>query len=350
MEYRIAAVAGLLTLTLGAQPRIGQSNIAVPVPPDPHELVTGPVQTAAEDHGAALEILQRALQNSRLQNASMGPFRIDVTFTAGQGGSGQFTETWLSPQAWRWSANFGGSTVIRGATSQGAYANGNDAVPMPVQLLRNAIFSSMYGNIAMGTHLRTAAVALNGKPATCMMTSGVLGPAKYPGRLWEELEYCFDNASGLLVSSSFAPGVFTVYNYAQNQHLRGHTLADHFTMYEGGKQVLDGALQLSDATGTDPNSLAPTPGMVLRGAVLDAPIRQPMPMPAPAGVTKVLPVIVHANVFNGEVVQAEICAASDPSGSGSDIGRAANAPCGSGRAAADLLYGEVCPALKLGAC
>jgi hypothetical protein len=312
MKYRIAALAGLFALILGAQPRIGQTNIAVPVPPDPHELVTGPVQTAAEDHGAALEILQRALQNSRLQNASMGPFRIDVTFTPGQGGPGQFTETWLSPQAWRWSANFGGSTVIRSATSQGAYANSDDAVPMSIHMLRNAIFSSMYGNIAMGTQLRTAAAIWNGKPATCMMTSGVVGAAKISGRLWEELEYCFDNASGLLVSSSFAPGVFTVYSYAQNQHLRGHTLADHFTMYEGGKQVLDGALQLSDATGTDPNSLAPTPGMVLRGAVLDAPIRQPMPMPAPAGVTKVLPVIVHANVFNGEVVQAEICAASDP--------------------------------------
>jgi hypothetical protein len=308
MEYRIAAVAGLLTLTLGAQPRIGQSNIAVPLPPDPHELVTGPVQAAG---GGALEILQRALQNSRLQNAGMGPFRIDVTFTAGQGGSGQFSETWLSGKAWRWTATFDGATFVRGTTSQGAYANSNDAVPMSIHLLRNAIFSSMYGNVALGTHLRTAAVTLNGKPATCMMTSGVLGPAKYPGRLWEELEYCFDNASGLLVSSSFAPGVFTVYSYAQNQNLRGHTLPDHFTMYEGGNQVLDGALQLSDAAQTDPNSLASTPGMVARGAVLDAPIKQPMPTPAPAGVTKVLPVIVHANVVNGQVMQAEVCAASD---------------------------------------
>jgi hypothetical protein len=271
------------------------------------------VQAASEGPGAALEILQRALQNSRLQNASMGPFRIDATFTAGQAGSGQFTETWLSPQAWRWSATLGGATVVRGVTSQGAYASSNEAVPMQVHLLRNAIFSSMYGNVAMGTHLRTAAVTANGKPATCMMTSGVLGPAKITGRFWEELEYCFDNASGLLVSSSFAPGVFTVYSYAQNQNLRGHTLPDHFTMYEGGNQVLDGALQLSDAAGTDPNSLAPVPGMGPRGAVLDAPIRQAMPMPAPSGATKVLPVIVHANVFNGEVMQAEVCAASDPS-------------------------------------
>jgi hypothetical protein len=108
MKYRITAFAGLLTVTLGAQPRVGQSNIAVPLPPDPHELVTGPVQVAG---GAALEILQRALQNSRLQNVSMGPFRIDVTFTAGQGGSGQFSETWLSGQAWRWTASFDGATA-----------------------------------------------------------------------------------------------------------------------------------------------------------------------------------------------------------------------------------------------
>jgi hypothetical protein len=38
---KTAALVILLSFTLLAQRRIGQSNIAVPVPPDPHELVTG---------------------------------------------------------------------------------------------------------------------------------------------------------------------------------------------------------------------------------------------------------------------------------------------------------------------
>jgi hypothetical protein len=314
--YSKILALSFLTLTLTAQRRVGQSNITVPVPPDPHELVTGPVQAAAGGNGASLELLQRALQNSRLMHTGTPPFRIDVSFTSSgdpaQTGQGQFTQVWLSPQTWRWNASLGGAAVVRGSTSQGPYANSAAAVPMPISMLRNAIFSSMY-DIAMGTQLRTAAVTWNGKPATCMMTSGVVGPANYQGRLWEELEYCFDNASGLLVSSSFAPGVFTVYSYATNQSFHGHTLPDHFTMFIGGNQVLDASLQLSDAAGTDPNSLAPTPDMAPRATVLDAPSRQPMPMAAPAGTTKVTPILLHANVVDGKVIETEVCAASDTS-------------------------------------
>lgn len=314
MTPKTAALVILLSFTLLAQRRIGQSNIAVPVPPDPHELVTGQVAIpSAGERGADMELLQRALQNSRLMNASLGPSRIDVTFTASgaAAGQGQFTQTWLSPRAWRWSANLGSTTVVRGATAQGAYADSGAAVPMPIHMVRNAIFSSMY-DIAIGTQLRAAPTTLNGKPVTCLLTSGVVGAPGYQGRLWEELEYCFDNASGLLVSSSFAPGVFTVYSYTKSQILRGHTLPDHFTMYEGGNQVLDAALVLSDATGTDPGTLAPGPGMIARGSVLTAPTRQPFSFPAPAGITKISPVIVHANVLDGNVIDAQVCAASDP--------------------------------------
>jgi hypothetical protein len=249
-------------------------------------------------------------------NSGMAPFRIDVAFSsvgdAAQTGQGQFTQVWVSPRIWRWSASLGNITVVRGSTPQGAYADSNAAVPMRIHMLRNAIFSSMY-DIALGTQLRTAPITWNGKPATCMMTSGVVGPANYPGRLWEELEYCFDDSSGLLVSSSFAPGAFTVYSYAKNQSLHGHTLPDHFTMYVGGSQVLDASLQISDAAGTDPNSLAPAPEMVARAAVLDSPSRQPMPIAAPAGTSKVSPILVHANVVDGNVVETEVCAAADTS-------------------------------------
>ena len=314
MKSKPIALFILLSFTLLAQRRIGQSNITVPVPSDPHELVTGQVSIpSAGERGAYMELLQRALQNGGLMNASMGPSRIDVAFTASgaAAGQGQFSQTWLSPRAWRWTATLGSTTVVRGATSQGAYADSASSVPMPIHMLRNAIFSSMY-DVAIGTQLRAAAVTSNGKPATCLLTSGVVGTPNYQGRLWEELEYCFDSASGLLVSSSFAPGVFTVYSYSKGLNLRGHTLPDHLTMYEGGSQVLDATVQLSDATGTDPGTLAPGPGMVDRASVLTSPSRQPVSLLAPAGVTKILPVMVHANVVDGRVIDAQVCAASDP--------------------------------------
>jgi hypothetical protein len=312
-----SALTLLFTLALTAQPRVGRSNITVPLPSDVHELVTGAVQVPPPaERGADMVTLQKALQNSRLQNSGMSPFRIDVTFTssgdASQTGQGAFSETWLSGGVWRWSATLGNSRVIRLMSPQGAFAESAGAVPMRIHMLRNAIFSSMYGNIAMGTQLRTASVTLNGKPTTCMMTSGVVA-ANYQGRLWEETEYCFDNASGLLVVSSLAPGMFTKYSYEKSLTLHGHTFPDHFTMYVGGNQVLDASLTVSDATGTDPNSLAPTPDLVGRGTVLDAPSRQPMSLPAPSGISKISPFLIEANIVDGQVMDIEVCAASDRS-------------------------------------
>src|SRR5579871_2463321 len=312
-----AAFALLSALSLSAQPRVGRSNITVPLPSDVHELVTSAVQIpAAAERGTDMAIMQRALQNSRLHNSGMSPFRIDVTFTSSgdglEAGQGRFSETWLSGGVWRWSATLGNSSVVRVMSPQGAFAESSTAVPMRIHMLRSAIFSSMYENMAMGTQLRTASVSFIGKPSTCMMTSGVT-TANYQGRLWEETEYCFDNSSGLLVISSLTPGAFTTYSYEKNLTLHGHTFPDHFTMYVGGDQVLDANLTVSDATGTDPNSLAPTPDLVPRAMVLDAPTRQPMPLPGPSGISKVLPFLIAASVVDGKVVNIEVCAASDRS-------------------------------------
>ena len=129
-----AALAFLFTLTLAAQPRVGRSNITVPLPPDVHQLVTGAVQVPAPtDRGTDMVIMQKALQNSRLQNSGMSPFRIDVTFTssgdASQTGQGTFSETWLSGGVWRWSATLGNSSVTRLMSPQGAFAESAGAVP-----------------------------------------------------------------------------------------------------------------------------------------------------------------------------------------------------------------------------
>ena len=70
-------------------------------------------------------------------------------------------------------------------------------------------------------------------------------------------------------------------------------------------------MDVSDASGTDPNSLAPTPQMVSRSVVMDAPSHVPLRVPAPSGVSKITPVIVHANAVNGKVLSAEVCASAD---------------------------------------
>jgi hypothetical protein len=309
MTARILGLALLLALGLGAQRRAGQSNIAVAVPPDPHELVTGTVPPpAAGARGTAMELLQQARQNGRLQISGTAPYRMDVTFTA-DGESGRFTQIWLAPQTWRWTASLGAASMVRGMTPEAAYADSGAPVPMRIAMLREAIFDQIY-DVAIGTQLRTAAATVNGKPATCALTSGV-ATANYSGRLWEELEYCFDNATGLLVSASFAPGVFTTYSYS-GRTFHGHSVPEHLTTYVAGNAVLDASVQIADAA-TDPASLAPPPGMAARATVLVAPARMPLPLPAPSGIAKVSPVLVHANLVDGKVADAEVCAASDPS-------------------------------------
>jgi hypothetical protein len=298
MNLRNLTLTLLLALPVAAQPRVGKSNIKVPLPPDPHELVTGAVQTPGEsERGADLAIMQHALQNSRLMTAGMGPFRVDVSFSStGQGadnGQGQFSQTWINGGLWHWTASLGNVSIVRGNGPTGPYAESANGVPMPIHQVRNAIFNPIYAQMAMGTQLRAADVKVNGQPATCMMTSGVLGPANYQGRLWEETEYCFDKASGRLVSSSIAAGTFTVFSYSKNLTLNSHTF--------------------SDASGTDPNSLAPTPQMVSRGVVMDAPSHVPVRVPAPSGVSKITPVIVHVNAVDGKVVSADVCASADDS-------------------------------------
>ena len=91
--------------------------------------------------------------------------------------------------------------------------------------------------------------------------------------------------------------------------LHGHTFPDHLTTYIGGAEVLDASLTVTDATGADPNSLAPTPDLVPRETVLDAPSREPLPVPG--ATSQVTPFLIEANVVNGQVLGVELCAASD---------------------------------------
>ncbi len=221
-----------------------------PVPPDPHELVTGAVQVVASpaDHAATLYLLERARQNSLTHNPGMQPYRFSASFNAtgstADNGSGELTEIWMNGQMWRWTASLGGASVVR-VSNQGRLVENSHvaAIPMRAHMLRNEIFWAI-DEYAAKAQLRTAQIQWNGRPATCILASGMTGSiTQTQGRLWQEEEYCVDNGSGLLVVHSIAPGTFAVFSYAANQQfsrphharpyhsLRGRSVGGRFNFH-----------------------------------------------------------------------------------------------------------------------
>ena len=293
---------------------------SAPVPPDPQEPVTGAVQVASGPaaRAAALYLLERAKENGLTHRAGTPPYRLVAAFSAGGPaayvGSGQLTETWLSGQRWRWTAMLGSYSVIRlpgaGVASSERFPG---VVPMRVHMLRNAIFWAIR-QISSNAQIRTASIQWNGKPATCVLVSGIVAPIEQT-RLWEEEEYCVDSASGALQMLSMSPGVYTVYGYSQNLQFHGRSTPDRITVYTHRAIVLDAQMSLADAAAVDESELAPTQEMIAAGRVggMDTWGRFPMNVPSYAVSGIVKPVMVHASVSGrGEVVEEELLTASDP--------------------------------------
>ena len=296
---------------------------SAPVPQDPHEPVSiGPVRavTLPSDRAAANALLMRARDSARLRMPNTPPYRFDVSFTAGGNvaytGQGQLSWIRFSGQRERWSADLGGSSVIQ-MISGGQVLEGPHVImiPMRVHGLRSAIFWAAR-EYASGDQIRSAAVQWNGRPATCLLFSKMTGPAILTqARLWEEDEYCIDNASGLLQMYSIAPGTYAVYGYSRNLHFHGESLADRITIYTGGLVAADAEFTIADAGPAEESLLTPTPelhvddAMVVFGATTRFQIRTPNPF----GSKLVQPVIVHAEIDgSGKVLEEELSAASDP--------------------------------------
>ena len=142
-----------------------------PVPADTQEPVTGSIQvpTTPAERAAALSLLERARQNSDMHLAGTPPFQLDVTFVASGNvsyvGSGTLSETWLSGQRWRWTANLAGYSQTRiGRGQMGFDEQPVPAVPLRVHMLREAVFWPV--RFGPGARLRTAAAQRNGKSLT----------------------------------------------------------------------------------------------------------------------------------------------------------------------------------------
>jgi len=300
-----------------AQPVARAHTAAAPVPTDVQEPVTGTIRvpdTPAE-RAAVLSLLERARQNSDMHIAGTPSFRLDATFIASgnmdQVGSGTLSETWISGQRWRWTANLGNYSQARIGSGQTGYDERPvSAVPTRVHMLRGAIFAPV--RFAANPRLRTAAVQWNGKQVTCALLGGELG-STLSSRLWTEQEYCIDN-SGLLQVKSPAPGTYLVYEYGKNLQFHGHSIPDRITASVGGISVLDAQITITDAGSVDASSLTPTADMIAVGLGISLATGQNFLINAPGGYDDAIQsVIVHAELAPaGNVLEEEVSASADP--------------------------------------
>jgi hypothetical protein len=305
---------------LGFAPSATAAQADLPFAGDAHELVTGAISVPSTpaERATAFSLLERALQNSDMHMPGAPPFYLEAWFNAGGNvrdvGSGVLTETWLSGRNWSWAASLGGYSQIQVGSSGAVFADKIVPVPMRLHMLRNAIFWPVRLNSAAA--LRTAAVHCNGRPATCLLLSGVTGQAAATQtRLWQETEYCVDNASGLLEVYSVAPGSYTVYSYAKNLRFHGRSMPDQITFFVRGAMVLDSQIRITDPGPVSESLLSPTPQMTANGpaVTLSMPERFPINVPSASTGAAVKSVIVHAEIdLNGNVLEGELVSAADP--------------------------------------
>jgi hypothetical protein len=208
----------------------------------------------------------------------------------------------------------GGYSQVQIGLRGAIYAEKIASMPMRVHMLRNAIFWPVKLNSA--ATIRTAAVSLDGKPGTCILVSGVKSPvAGIQSRLWQETEYCMDNASGKMHIYSIAPGSYAYYRYAKNLQYHGRFIPDQITFYVRGAMVLDAQIQIADPGSSEDSLLAPTQQMMANGPAITMkmPERLRLDVPTLPIDNPIKPVIVLAEVdVNGNVVETELVSASDP--------------------------------------
>ena len=249
--------------------------------------------------------------------AGTPPFRLDATFLASGDvsyvGSGALSETWLSGQQWRWTANLAEYSQSRIGRGQIGFDEQRvPAVPMRVHMLREAIFWPL--QFAANPRLRIAATQWNGKPATCVLLGGELG-STVQSRLWNEQEYCIDNTSGLLQVKSPAPGTYLVYEYGKNLDFHGRFIPHRITGFVGGIPVLDAQVTIADAGSVDEKTLTPTAEMLAAGPGITLAAGQKFLINAPDSFASdvIQTVIVHAELAPaGNVLEEEVSTSADP--------------------------------------
>jgi len=327
-ELSLIIAAGL-AVSSPAQTVLPQNPASAPVPSDPLEIVTGPVQVAdtPESRKAALDLLARARGNYALRNTTRG-YDLKVSFTVTSGGETQYDGAWqmeeifVPHQGLRWTAQAAaGYTTTRIAANKHFYAEGTtNTIPLRLHDARAALFGPIATPRYAGRDLiRTSAATLDGHSVTCVLLSGARNPATpTPGRRWLESEECIDPQSGLLLLHSLAPGDYQTYDYANGPSLGNYRLPKKIVETEGGKTVM--VLQVDSLTGldtSDPELFKPTeamtsgePGVVLGEARKMSFFANSSPIPNGAAVDSVC--VFGLITPSGQLVEAHSLQPSDP--------------------------------------
>jgi hypothetical protein len=291
---------------------------------DPHEPVTGGIQVATTpaQRTNALLLMERARQQFGMRHArGERPYRFNVSFTASGNvagtGPGELTETWLNGQKWRWTVQLGNFSHVRILSRGQLYEDTHIAViPNRAMMVRNEIFWAL-GGPGGNARIRTAPIQWNGKPATCVLLAGgnAGDAAESRSRLWEEDEYCIDDASGTIQVHSIAPGTYAYFDYSANQQFHGRPTPNRITIYTGGSPAADASFTIVDTSAADEASLVPTPGMTTNPppVTLEGFMRTSINQTSALAAGGMQPVVIHAEIDGeGHVVEEELSAASNP--------------------------------------
>lgn len=244
-----------------------------PVPKDPLEVVTGPVEVAdtPESRQDALELLDRARENYAIRNSGRS-YQLKVSFTVNSGGetlydgAWQMEETFVPHVGLRWTAQAAaGYKTTQISAKRESHAEGTSTtVPLRLHEARAALFGPIatrdYSDRSL---IRTSSAVFHGVSVMCVLLSASGSPATpTPGRRWEESEECINPQSGLLQVHSLAPGSYLEFDYTDGPILGGHKFPKKVTETEGGKTVM--VLQvdsLTEADRVDPQLFEPTAAM-----------------------------------------------------------------------------------------
>ena len=248
-----------------------------PVPSDPLELVSGPIESAntSASREAALQLLGRARSHFALRSDRQA-YDLKVSFTADSQGETNYDGAWemedlFGPkQGHRWTATAASGYTITAIAAAGEIYDEGTAGAVPLRLLeaRGVLFdpiqSPAYAD--RGT-IRTSTAVFQGAAVTCLLLSRSRNTANLaPGRDWEETEECIDPQSGILQVHSEAPGRYAVYDYSNAPHLGDHILPRRVTITEAGRIVSKISVEnLEGIAAPDPALFRPTDAMKARG-------------------------------------------------------------------------------------
>ncbi len=285
-----------------------------PIPNDPLELATGPVDLAdtPAKRTAGLALLEQARQNFNLRAPGSAPYDIKVSFnaigTSQYAGPGEMEEMSNTANT-RWTAHLGTYSQVRVFAGGTAYdVHPGTYLPLRLQMLRQAIFWPISGRFP-NAFIRTAPAIWKGAPVSCLLFSRA-GPeaATLPGRRWQEEEFCIDPKTGLLHTYSVAPGIYNVYDYSGAIQFHGRLFPRQLSVMVAGAMVLQGQVDSLTDLAPDPKLFEPGEDMNGPAIVIRPPERFSQIGPNNSAMVSgpIQPVIVLAVLnIEGKVLEAE---------------------------------------------